>query len=214
MVFAQVKERGKVEKTGKNQQLVDLTNIQYADFLRYSGKKHSFSSNERAIFRVLCNFIRAYGRAFPSRDTIIDEVGCDMKTVSRATLKFKTCGIFRVIARFAENGRQTTNEYILKTTLSKCPPLQTTKIKIKKILSISELFDQLVRKRAKNKELVGQLEKVAEENSQGIKNPHDLVTDWVFYWKEKNPESAFTMRVWENWLRGWVKNGFDHAVYA
>ena len=195
-------------------ELASLETPEFYNLLRSAGREHKFTKSEYSIAESILNFMRKYGRAFPSIGTIAENARCSDRTVQRALKRFELIGLIFRSARFTKSQRQTSNEFTLLTWVSKCHPLQSNINKIKKFISIRDLFKNLVKKTSTENPLPGHFLEIADEMTKGTKKAQDLMIDWAFYWKERHPGAVFTLEVWEKWFRGWVNNSFSMAVYV
>lgn len=194
--------------------LSDIETPEFYNLLRNVSREYDFTKSEYSIAESIFNFIRKYGKAFPSVGTIAMNARCSERTVQRSLKKFEAVGIISRCARFARNKRQTSNEYKLLAWVTKCHPLQSNLINKITKLTIKDLYNKLIKKRSTEKALTGGFIAIADDITQGTKEAEELLTDWVFYWKERHPDSVFSLEVWEKWFRGWVNNSFNIAVYA
>ena len=195
-------------------ELATLETPEFYNVLRNTSREYNFTKSEYSIAECVFNFMRKYGRAFPSVNTIAENARCSVRTVQRALKKFELIGIISRSARFAKNHRQTSNEFTLETRVTKCHPLQSSRVNKVTKISIRDLYNKLIKKRSIEKALTGRFVAIADDITQGSKKAEELLTGWVFYWKERHPNSVFSLAVWEKWFRGWVNNSFNMAVYA
>ena len=196
----------------------DLGNLETPEFytlLRAAAREHSFTKSEYSIAESLLNFMRKYGRAFPSVGTLAENARCSDRTVQRALKKFETLGIIARCARFAKKTqRQTSNEFILKRWVSKCHPLQSNINKIKQSISIRDLFNKLIKNQSTEKALTARFDKIASELTKGTGKGSDYTDAWSVYWLDTRPNQIFTLEMWEQKFRGWIRNSFNMPMYA
>ena len=195
-------------------ELATLETPEFYNFLRNTSRENNFTKSEYSIAECLFNFMRKYGRAFPSVNTMAENARCSVRTVQRALKKFEAIGVISSRARFAKNHRQTSNEFTLETRVTKCHPLQSKiRNKITKI-SIQDLYNKLIKKQSTEKALTGEFVAIADDITKRTRKADGLITGWLIWWRSNKPDSIFTLEVWEKWFRGWVNNSFNMAVYA
>ena len=194
----------------------ELSDYKPAEFYAYldsTNDRFGFDSITAAVYKCVCEFNRAYGKAFPRVNTIVRKVMRVRRTVQRKLKLLEKLGLIRREPRYDASGRQQSNEFIIILGVSPCHPLQSNNNKTNKLLSIRDLFKNLVKKTPTINAFTERLTKTADEMTKGTKNAQELIIDWAFWWKERHPDKIFTETALEKLFRGWVFNSFNSAVY-
>lgn len=77
-------------------------------------ERFDLSTSEISVYVVLAMYLNnGSGEAYPSVNTIVKYAGCGISTVRRSLSSLKEKGLIDIEKRTGNNGRQTSNKYIL-----------------------------------------------------------------------------------------------------
>lgn len=71
------------------------------------------STYQKLVYIYLCSRANEDSRSWPAVDTISQATGCSKRTVQRAIKTLQKLGLLVVTPRYGENGRQTSNLYVI-----------------------------------------------------------------------------------------------------
>ena len=84
------------------------------DALSLAAKANCKTPTAKPVLRMLANYADENFACYPSLETLSRLCGCDGRTIRRALKSLEDSGLIRVQAQFAEDGKQTSNLYIIQ----------------------------------------------------------------------------------------------------
>ena len=197
-----------------NRQLSELDAREIEDLLTQMRKTERFSHAQGAILRLIILKLKRSGRFFMKAETIAERCHCHINTVYNAFRRLKNSQFFDVkIRKCPSTGYQISNEVFLAIRPQNLISTHHIKTKLKKILTIKDLWRHIQQKTPFGRQLIDQF-MAAARSIRGADHELDFVFDhWLLYWLERNPDLPKNLYQWEKLFKGWILNRANFATY-
>jgi|SRR5690625_993621 len=94
--------------------VLDRRNSPFVMVTRAILEDETLKASDKSVYSILCMYAdNKTSESFPSRGTLLKKSGVSDKTLRNSLDKLEESGHIEVVRRYAENGRQLSNLYVL-----------------------------------------------------------------------------------------------------
>src|SRR5690625_6238296 len=98
----------------QERKVIDRRNVPFVMVTRAALDDEELKAADKSVYSTLCMYAdNKTAESWPSRETILLKAGVSDKTLRSSLERLQDQGYIEVIHRYAENGRQLSNLYVL-----------------------------------------------------------------------------------------------------